>query len=102
MKKRTESVTASMLMSRPKDACASALEDAAALIECIRARVEAQRDELDTAVIEWVDASEAQRLAFELLAVAAAPHLDTTTDDEIIRQRVLADARERFARIEGR
>ena len=91
-----------MLKPHPQDITRAALEDAAALIEHLRARVEELRDELDTAAITWSDAATAQDLASELLYVSAKRFYDTTTPEATIRERVLADARAQLARVEGR
>lgn len=91
-----------MLKPHPKDITRVALEDAAALIEHLRARVEEQRDCVDTGAITWTDAATAQDLARELLDVAAKTFYDTTTPEETIRERVLAGARQALARAEGR
>jgi hypothetical protein len=85
-----------------KETCRLALEDAAALIERLRADVESRRDEMDSAAINWTDAATAQQLASDLLYIVARPHYRANASEEPIRERVLAEARANLARREGR
>jgi hypothetical protein len=85
-----------------KEVTRDALEEAAALVEYLRARIEERRDELDSAHITWGDATMARRMAEDLLLIAAAPHYDAQTPEAVVQFRVLTEARERFFRSEGR
>jgi hypothetical protein len=85
-----------------KEATEIALEEAAALIEALRARVEEQRFALKSASINWSHAGSARHLANELLHLASLPDYDEVTSGDVVRQRVLADALRILRRNEGR
>lgn len=75
------------------DATRAALNDAAALLEYMRARVAEQQQALDAATTTWTTAAEAQALAYELLLVASLSSYDRTTPEDVTRTRVLMAAR---------
>jgi hypothetical protein len=91
----------SEMLPTAKDVTRLALDDAAALIELLRARVEVQRQELDSAEINWNHAGSAEHMAELLLDLASRSAYDGTADDAATRERVLNRARRALARIES-
>ena len=87
-----------------KDVAQMALDDSVALLEYLRARVESERFEAYglSSAPTWTDAATAQQLARDLLHLAARRHYTANASEEAIRDSVLAEARERFARSEER
>lgn len=86
----------------PRAAHQALLNDAAVLLECVREHLEKERSRKGE--IQWGDVGDAQELVRILLDVVANPHLSDMNDpngvdDEIVKRRVLADARRRMRSI---
>jgi hypothetical protein len=77
------------------------LNDAAVLLECLRERIEKERARTD---VHWDHVGDAEDLVRILLNEVANPYLSNMRDpngldDDVVKRRVLADARRRMRSI---